>query len=117
MKAEEKNALFLLGGIGVTAWILYAVNAKAGPDAGAEPRAGETWLVAIWIDPPDFTDRDKRRLAEEYSATADVESASMVTENVLGLVLKYKVDAKLPPVGTEMPWGTGTMKFLRAERY
>jgi len=124
MKTEEKNALFLLAGIGVTGWILYAVNAKAAPeftgpagDGGGEPAPGETWLVAIWLDPPEFTDSDRALLVREYSGTAEILSAKMVTQNVLGLVLKYRKPATFPAAGTTIPWGSGQAKFLSAEPY
>lgn len=122
MKAEERNALFLLLGIGVTGAIIYARNSKAGepgPAPGASagnPQPGERWLVAIWLDPPDFTDGDRGVLMREYGATATIEKAEMVTKNVLGLVLLYKEPARFPPAGTSIPWGSGEAKFLSAER-
>jgi hypothetical protein len=121
MKAEERNALWLLLGIGVTGAIVYAVNSKAAPmlDGSAsagQPKPGERWLVAIWLDPPEFTDADRRRLVADYSRTATVEKAEMVTQNVLGLVLLFRTDERFPPAGTTIPWGRGEAKFLRAER-
>lgn len=118
------NALFLLLGLGVTALIVAARQSKAAPGGPIpfiiKPAAGETWMIAIEIDPPDFTAADRAALVKLYEGTADVISVGFVTadQKTLGLILKYKrSDSAFPAPGTVIPWGRGKATFLGAERY
>lgn len=119
MKAEEKNALGLVAGLGVTAWILYAVNSKSAPahvSTGGmpqNPERGEEWQVVMRLDPPDWTPGDEAVLRKEYADTAMLQAATL-RGDMLTLTLDYIVNSKFPPVGSSIPWGKGTATLLGA---
>lgn len=123
---ESSNSLLLLAGVGVTAWIVYAVNAKGATVGRPVPieyrvKPGERWRISLRVtDARPWSSADQATLEKEMSGLAVVESVRETEPDtaggrVLSVTLKYLTPATLPEKGTTMKWGTGTATLLAIE--
>ena len=112
MKAEERNALFLLLGIGVTGAIIYARNSKAAeperpliPDPSdrvlIEP--GEEWIVDVRAEGAPFVPATGENFREMFKDTAELLSFTPSGDyRNARIALRFIRKASLPPLGTNV---------------